>query len=101
MLANCKITRSLVDTGRSVNVIYKDTLDKIKLPDLQIKPSKQPLMGFNGSLQNVVGFVRLLNYVGGVMFDTKFTIIDSPDMYNIILITPWIHAMRAVPSTYH
>lgn len=64
----------------------------MELPDLQIKPTKQPLMA-NGASQKDVGTVRLPTYVGGVTMDTNFTIIDSPYFYNIILSTPWIHAM--------
>lgn len=33
MLVDCKITRSLVDTGSSVNVIYKDIFDQMELAD--------------------------------------------------------------------
>lgn len=54
MLAEFGVTRSLSNTDSSVNMIYKDTLDKMELPNLQINPFKHPLTGFNGSSQQVV-----------------------------------------------
>ncbi|KAF8114890.1 hypothetical protein N665_0032s0021 [Sinapis alba] len=93
--------KSLVDTGSSVNVIYIDTLDKIELTDPNIRQSRKALIGFNGSSHSPFTTITLLIYVRGVMLDTKFTIIESPDMYNIILGTPWKHVIRGIPSTYH
>jgi len=31
----------------------------------------------------------------------KFTVFDHPIAYNMILRTPWLYEMKAVPSTYH
>ena len=28
-------------------------------------------------------------------------VVDTPAIYNVIMGTPWINAMKAVPSTYH
>ncbi|KAL0656175.1 hypothetical protein Bca4012_076759 [Brassica carinata] len=30
-----------------------------------------------------------------------FAVVDNPAIYNVIMGTPWINAMKAVPSTYH
>lgn len=30
-----------------------------------------------------------------------FTVSDYPAIYNMIMGTPWLHQMRAIPSTYH
>ncbi|KAF8094681.1 hypothetical protein N665_0357s0016 [Sinapis alba] len=73
----------------------------MELIDIEIKLSRQAMIGFNGSSEKSLGTIHLLTYVGGIMLDTKFTVIEFLDMYNIILGTPWIHAMKVVPSTYH
>ena len=39
--------------------------------------------------------------VGPVERDVTFQVLDIPLAYNILLGRPWIHEMRAVPSTYH
>lgn len=33
ILSDCEITRSLIDTGSLVKIIYKDILEKMKLTD--------------------------------------------------------------------
>ena len=30
-----------------------------------------------------------------------FAVVDYPAIYNVIMGTPWLNAMKAVPSTYH
>jgi len=30
-----------------------------------------------------------------------FVVVDKSAVYNVILGTPWIHQMQAIPSTYH
>lgn len=80
MLAICEITRVVVDTSSSVNLIYRDKLD-------------------NRATQNPIGTVILPTYVGGFTMDAKFTIIDSPYIYITTSVTPWIHTMQAVSST--
>ncbi|KAF3526516.1 hypothetical protein F2Q69_00046024 [Brassica cretica] len=32
---------------------------------------------------------------------TGFLVVDRPASYNVIMGTPWLNAMRAIPSTYH
>ena len=31
----------------------------------------------------------------------NFTVVDHLAIYNVIMGTPWLNAMKAVPSTYH
>ena len=31
----------------------------------------------------------------------EFAVVDHPAIYNVIMGTPWLNAMQAVPSTYH
>uniref|UniRef100_A0A0D3CGB7 Uncharacterized protein n=1 Tax=Brassica oleracea var. oleracea TaxID=109376 RepID=A0A0D3CGB7_BRAOL len=31
----------------------------------------------------------------------NFAVVDHPAIYNVIMGTPWLNAMKAVPSTYH
>ncbi|XP_024004920.1 uncharacterized protein LOC112082059 [Eutrema salsugineum] len=48
-----------------------------------------------------MGTIRLPVVAGGVTRIVKFCVTDHPAIYNVIMGTPWINAMRAVPSTYH
>lgn len=101
MIGDSEVTRILIDTGSSVNVIFKDVLAMMEVPDLKIKPNIRPLTGFDGDHVMTVGTVKLPIFAGGTMRIVKFVVVDRPAVYNIILGTPWIHQMKEIPSTYH
>ncbi|KAF8093429.1 hypothetical protein N665_0383s0057 [Sinapis alba] len=66
-----------------------------------IKPSSRALTGFNGSSTSLLGTIRLNVFAGGISKLVKFSFIDTKTQYNAILGTPWLHMMKAIPSTYH
>ncbi|KAH9329358.1 hypothetical protein KI387_001466, partial [Taxus chinensis] len=39
--------------------------------------------------------------VGPTCHDTTFHVLDLDLPYNMLLGRPWIHAMQAIPSTFH
>lgn len=47
------------------------------------------------------GVVTLPIRIGPTVVDTNFQVLDLILPYNILLGKPWIHAMKAIPSTYH
>ncbi|XP_028096646.1 uncharacterized protein LOC114296543 [Camellia sinensis] len=47
------------------------------------------------------GAINLKVQVGTGKVSTEFTVINTPFPYNVILGRPWLHAIRAVPSTLH
>nr|XP_043612730.1 uncharacterized protein LOC122584738 [Erigeron canadensis] len=60
-----------------------------------------PLIGFSGETKYTIGEIKLPVYVEGLNSMQKFCVVDVLLGCNIILGRPWIHEMRAVPSTYH
>ncbi|XP_013617422.1 PREDICTED: uncharacterized protein LOC106323924 [Brassica oleracea var. oleracea] len=65
-----------------------------------MKPSSRTLNGFNGASKQMIG-IHLPVYAGGITRTVKFSVIRPKAPYNAILGTPWLHSMKAVPSTYH
>ncbi|KAJ9546251.1 hypothetical protein OSB04_025958 [Centaurea solstitialis] len=57
--------------------------------------------GFNGDTTSTLKEIILHVFAKGINKQTKFNVIDCPSAYNAILGRPWIHDMKAVPSTYH
>ncbi|KAF2538156.1 hypothetical protein F2Q68_00021804 [Brassica cretica] len=55
----------------------------------------------NCLVKQTAGEVVLPVYAGGINMSTKFLLVDCQSSYNMILGRPWIHDMRAVPSTLH
>ncbi|XP_074354097.1 uncharacterized protein LOC141693012 [Apium graveolens] len=59
------------------------------------------LVGFSGETKRTLGEITLPTYTQGVNLLEKLCIIDVDSTYNIIMGRPWIHNLKAVPSTYH
>lgn len=59
------------------------------------------LVGFTGETKRTIGEISLPTYAQGVNLLEKFLIIDGDSTYNIIMGRPWLHDLKAVPSTYH
>ncbi|KAG7559073.1 Aspartic peptidase domain superfamily [Arabidopsis thaliana x Arabidopsis arenosa] len=95
------VTKVLIDTGSSVNVIFKDVLIQMGVDLRSAEHNVQPLTGFDGDTVMTVGTIMLPVYVGGTMNCFNFAVVDKPIVYNVILGTPWLHKMKAVASTYH
>ncbi|XP_019266560.1 PREDICTED: uncharacterized protein LOC109243993 [Nicotiana attenuata] len=95
-----KIKRVLVDLGSSANIIQWRVLEQAKLTG-SIIPATNLLAGFNLASMKTRGEILLPTNVKGVMKTTLFEVVDGDIGYNIILGRPWLHEMKAVPSTYH
>ncbi|KAF8110975.1 hypothetical protein N665_0077s0036 [Sinapis alba] len=96
-ISTCEVSRVLVDTGSSVDLIFRQTLIKMMVDLKDVKPSSRALTGFNGSSTALLGTIRLNVFVGGLSKLIKFSVIDTETQYNAILGTPWLHSMKAVP----
>lgn len=59
------------------------------------------LVGFSGEDKNTIGEISLPIYVEGVNTQVMFFVIECVSAYNIILGRPWIHELKAIPSSYH
>ncbi|XP_048605702.1 uncharacterized protein LOC125583154 [Brassica napus] len=94
-------TKVLIDTGSSVDLIFRGTLQKMGVDLDDIKPSSKTLTGFNGSSETILGTIHLPVRACGVTRTVKFAVVSTKAPYHAILGTPWIHSMQAIPSTYH
>ncbi|XP_024013567.1 uncharacterized protein LOC112087802 [Eutrema salsugineum] len=101
-LGDVEVSRILIDTGSSVNVIFKETLKNMDFPDSEIKPYMESLTGFTGEKTRTEGTVKIPIYVGGSARMIKFLVLNKPAIYNAILGTPWLFDMMGrrfnVPS---
>ncbi|XP_073154100.1 uncharacterized protein [Henckelia pumila] len=104
-IANYDVARIFVDTGSSVNIIFKETLDQMKFEGFELDPITTELYGFTGhALQPLGQIVLPLSLGSGEQRVTKmacFTVVEAPSSFNGILGRPALSDFRAVASTYH
>ncbi|KAG7585621.1 Retrotransposon gag domain [Arabidopsis thaliana x Arabidopsis arenosa] len=100
-VANFEVTRCLIDTGSSVDLIFLSTLQRMGISKADIIGPQAPLVAFTSDTSMSLGNIKLPVLVAGVLKIVEFIVFDRPAAYNIILGTPWIYQMKAIPSTYH
>ncbi|XP_073280625.1 uncharacterized protein [Primulina huaijiensis] len=104
-IVNYDVARIFIDNGSSVNILFKSTLDQMKVEGFEFDPVSTPLYGFAGHAIPPLGQITLPLSLGRdprrVTKMITFTVVDTPSSYNGILGRPALKDFRAVASTYH
>ncbi|XP_070049721.1 uncharacterized protein [Nicotiana tomentosiformis] len=93
-----QVKRVLIDPGSSANIIRSRVVEHLGLQD-QIVSVARVLNGFNMASEMTKGEIILPVNIVGTIQETKFHVIEGDMRYNALFRRPWIHNMRAVPST--
>lgn len=101
-ILNYMMKKVFVDSGSSVNVIFKDAFDRMELPKEVVNSSPQPVYRFNNTASVPCGSTRLLVTAGTrptqILFYATFLTIDQPSPYNVFVGRPAIIDMGALIS---
>ncbi|XP_042467478.1 uncharacterized protein LOC122050653 [Zingiber officinale] len=104
VIANYTIRRTFIDTGSSVNIIFKQAFDLLQIDQAKLLPMATPLYGFTGNEVSPIGQTRLVVSLGEEPLirtrTTNFIMVDAPSAYNMILGRLALNEFRAVVSTY-
>ncbi|XP_073041975.1 uncharacterized protein [Primulina eburnea] len=104
-VADYDVERIFIDNGSFVNILFKSTLDQMKVEEFEFEPISTPLYGFAGHVIPPLGQIVLPLSLGrDSRWVTKmitFTVVDTPSSYNGILGRPVLKDFRAVASTYN
>ena len=100
-VANFEVSRILIDTGSSIDLIFLSTLERMGISRADVVGPPSPLVAFTSELAMSLGTIKQPVLAGKISKIVDFVVFDKPVAYNIILGTPWIYQMKAVPSTYH
>ena len=101
-----KVSKILVNGCSSVNIFYGHALDRMEDTPKQARkliiPHTQSLLySFDRSKARSPGMIEFSVRANPFNIVTRFCVLDLQFPYNAIFRRPWIHMMRAVPSTHH
>ena len=95
------VKRVMIDQGSGVDVMYPDLFKGLGLKKEDLVKHTSTLVGFDGKVVIPEGQISHPVIMGGKEVSVTFTIVSSFSPYITILGKPWIHSIRAVPSTLH
>ena len=95
------VHRVLVDLGSAADLLHLPAFKQMRVPLDHLSSVGRVLSGFNGATTLKVGYIAFPVRVGPVTQQVMFSMVEYLGPYNAILGWAWLHAMKAVPSTYH
>ena len=100
-IGDFSVKRILIDPGSSVEIMYDSLFQGLGLDQEDLDRKGDPLYEFIGESVMPAGRVTIKVHAGTISSLTEFWVLNSYSPYNAILGRPWLHKMRAVPSTLH
>lgn len=92
----------MIDDGAGLNICTMRVILGLGYSEDDIDPSRKiTIKAYDDAERTSKGVIVLPIRVGPMIENTLLQVLDLDLPYNMILGHPWIHAMKAVPSTYH
>ena len=95
------VPMSLVDNGSAINVCPLRTAKKLGIKNEELTPSTQGIRAYDNTRRQAVGTIILNITTGTVERRTKFQVVDIKASFNLLLGRPWLHELKAIPSSFH
>ena len=105
MMAGTELQRILVDTGSSVDILFKSALDDMGISDLKLERTNTSLKGFRGGRLTPMGIIELPITVGSKSFERTmmldFVVVEERSPYQMILGRLFMRVSQCVVSTHY
>ena len=95
------VHRVLVDPGSASYLLHLPAFKQMRVLIDHLSSTGRILSGFNGATTLTVGDIAFPVREGPVTHRILFSVVEDLGQYNAILGRTWLHAMKAVPSTYY
>lgn len=104
-ITNYEVTRVFVDSGRSVNILFKEAFNRMQIDPFELQPLSIFLFGFAGHKIRPLEQVNLSLSLGEEPLrrtrSIVFIVVEVTSAYNVILVRPAMSTFKIVASTYH
>ncbi|XP_059658689.1 uncharacterized protein LOC132305020 [Cornus florida] len=100
-ITECLVRRVLIDPGSSANVMPRVTFDRLEIEPEKLKPTGNPLLGFDGKQVELIGIVELTVQAAERVLTESFVVVEIYPSYNLLMGRGWIHRIQGIPSTLH
>ncbi|XP_059654731.1 uncharacterized protein LOC132301500 [Cornus florida] len=88
-VVDCLVRRVLINPGSSSNVMPRVTFDRLKIKPVELKPTRNPLLGFDGKVQGVpltlYQVMRCLSPDGNKVIDIHGDQVAAKEYYSVTL----------------
>ncbi|XP_020211561.1 uncharacterized protein LOC109796286 [Cajanus cajan] len=103
---NCIVRKTLVDQGSSADILYWNTFKQLGIPEAELIPYDEPLVGFSGERVKTKGYIKLSTRFGfeGTEYrdvSVKYVVVHANTSYNILLGRSSLNRLGAIVSTPH
>ncbi|XP_010693209.1 uncharacterized protein LOC104906188 [Beta vulgaris subsp. vulgaris] len=103
-IANLRVTRILINTGSSTDIISADCLSRLKFNENALVQVHHPIIGFGGGVIHPMGTVtlpvRVEDKEASRTLFVKFLVVRDLTAYNVILGRPTLNHIKAVIVTH-
>ena len=103
--ASKKFNRILVDTGSSIDVLFKSALEEVGIADLRLEHTNTSLKGFGAGKLVLLGVVELPITIASSSTEKTmildFVVVDEEGPYQMILGLPFLRMNKTVLSNYY
>lgn len=76
-IGKCTVRQMLIDTESAANVLFRDAIPQIGIPNSDIRPYVLPLIGFTRHSINSSSIIDLPVHVNGTTWCMEFLIVDT------------------------
>ena len=95
------VHRVLVDPGSASDLLHLPAFKQMRVPLNHLSFAGRVLSGFNGATTLTVGDIAFPVHAGPIIQQVLVSVVEDLGLYKAILGRVWLHAMQAIPSTYH
>ena len=95
------VHRVLIDPGSAAYLLHLPAFKQMRVPLDHLSYADRVFSGLNVATTLTVGDIAFTIRAGPVTQQVLFSVVEDLGPYNAILGRAWLHAMEAVPSTYH